>query len=44
MRQKSGPPKEPPEKVAKDIRRAKRKRRSPEEKIHIADGTEERLE
>ena len=35
MRQKSGPPKEPPEKVAKDIRRAKRKRRSPEEKIRI---------
>jgi len=35
MRQKSGPPKEPPEKVVKDIRRATRKRHSPEEKIRI---------
>jgi len=35
MRRKSGPPKEPPEKVVKDIRRATRKRHSPEEKIRI---------
>ena len=35
MRQKSGPPKEPPGKVVKDIRRATRKRHSPEEKIRI---------
>jgi transposase len=35
MRQKSGPPKEPPEKIVKDIRRATRKRHSPEEKIRI---------
>ena len=35
MRQKSGPPKEPPEKVVQDIRRATGKRHSPEEKIRI---------
>ena len=35
MRQKSGPPKEPPEKAVKDIRRATRKRHLPEEKIRI---------
>ena len=35
MRQKSGLPKKAPEKVVKDIRRATRKRHSPEEKIRI---------
>ncbi len=35
MRQKSGPPKEPSERVIKDIRRATRKRYSAEEKIRI---------
>jgi transposase len=35
MSQKSGSAKEPAEKVVKDIRRATRKRHSPEEKIRI---------
>jgi len=35
MRQKSRPPKEPSERVIKDIRRATRKRYSAEEKIRI---------
>jgi hypothetical protein len=35
MSQKSGSVKEPAEKVVKDIRRATRKRHSPEEKIRI---------
>lgn len=35
MRQKSGPPEKPPEKVVKEVRRATRKRHSPEEKIRI---------
>ena len=35
MRQKSGPPKETPEQVGKNIRRATRKRYSAEEKIRI---------
>jgi transposase len=35
MRQKSGPVKEPAEKVVKDIRRATRKQYSAEEKIRI---------
>lgn len=35
MRQKSGPREAPSEKIAKDIRRAMRKRRSAEEKIRI---------
>jgi len=35
MRQKSGPPKETPDQVVKDIRRATRRRFSAEEKIRI---------